>query len=66
MLTFGEFLEGLLAADRPQRRWLSRINTTPFTNARRRRLGVKAVRVGQPFRPTVREVIPRRLLANLI
>lgn len=66
MLTFKEYIEGVLAPDRAPRPWLSRVNATPFTNARRRRIaGKKPNKKIDWFRPTVREVVPRHLIPRL-
>lgn len=65
MMTFSEYVEGLLSADRAPRRGLSRINATPFTNARRKRMAGRRIRKPDWFAPTVREVVPRHWVARL-
>jgi hypothetical protein len=65
MLTFTEYVEGLLSADRAPRRWLPRINATPFTNARRKRMAGNKISKPDWFAPTVREVVPRRWVARM-
>jgi hypothetical protein len=65
MLTFQEYVEGVLAPNRAPRPWLSRINPTPFTNARRRRIAGRTVPKVNWFRPTVREVVPRHLIPRV-
>lgn len=68
-ITFTEFValrEGLLLPDRPPAKGLPRINTTPFTNAQRKRLVAKPVKPPKPAPPTIRpvgkvpQVVPRK------
>jgi len=65
MLTFMQYVEGILAPNRSPRPWLSRINSTPFTNARRKRIAGKKTGKIDWFRPTVREVVPRHLIPRV-
>ncbi|MBM4022988.1 MAG: hypothetical protein FJ284_12265 [Planctomycetes bacterium] len=65
MLTFMQYVEGVPAPDRAPRPWLSRINPTPFTNARRKRIARKKTGKIDWFRPTVREAVPRHLIPRI-
>jgi hypothetical protein len=65
MMTFKQYVEGFLAPNRAPRPWLSRINATPLTNARRKKLAGMKVRKPNWFAPTVREVVPRRLIPRI-
>jgi hypothetical protein len=65
MMTFSEYIEGLLSPDRAPRAGLPRINATPFTNARRKRIAGKKARTPGWLKPTVREVVPRRLIPRI-
>lgn len=65
MLTFMQYVEGILAPNRAPRPWLSRINATPFTNARRKRIAGRKTGKINWFRPTVREVVPRHLIPRI-
>jgi hypothetical protein len=71
-LTFSEWLarrdEGLLLPDRPPLKGMPRINTTPFTDAQRKRLHVKPVKPPKPFAPTIRkvaEIVPQKLIPKM-
>jgi hypothetical protein len=67
MMTFSEFLmvkaveEGVLLPDKPVSPGLPRINTTPYTNAQRRRLQPKPVKASPPM-PPLRGTLPNRLI----
>jgi hypothetical protein len=69
--TFAEYVaarEGLLWASRPPRKGLSRINATPFTNSRRKRMAARAKPAPDPFAPTVRpvaQVVPPHIIPKL-
>ncbi len=69
--TFAEYVaarEGVLWASRPPLKGLPRINTTPFTNARRKRFAARAASPVNPFAPTIRpvaQVVPPRLIPKL-
>lgn len=65
MMTFEEFLEGVLAPNTAPRPWLSRINATPFSNAKRRQIAGKKARAPNWFAPTIRAVVPPRLIPRL-
>jgi hypothetical protein len=58
--TFKEWLarrdEGFLLPDRPPIKGMSKINTTPNTDAQRKRLHPKKVKPPKLFPPTVRAV----------
>lgn len=63
-----EMREGVLLPDRPPAKGLSRINSFPTTNARRRRIIPKQARPMNLFPPTVRpvaEVVPQKLIPKL-
>lgn len=71
-MKFSEWLarrdEGLLLPDRPPLKGMSRINTTPSTDAQRRRLHPKKVKPPKLFPPTVRavkEIVPNKLIPKL-
>jgi hypothetical protein len=71
-MSFKEWLaqhdEGYMIPDRPPLKGMSRINPLPVTNAHRKRLHPKPVKLTNPFRPTVRkviEVVPQRLIPKL-
>ncbi|MFO0800491.1 MAG: hypothetical protein U0804_23740 [Gemmataceae bacterium] len=58
-ITFKQYVElreGLLLPDRPPAKGLSRIHPFPTTDAHRRRLKPKPVKVANPFTPTIRPV----------
>lgn len=68
--TFKEWLaqrdEGFLLADRPPLKGLPRLNTTPFTDAQRKRFQPKTVKTIRPFAPTIQKVkviVPNKLIA---
>jgi hypothetical protein len=70
--TFKEWLarrdEGFLLSDRPPLKGMSKINTTPNTDAQRRRLHPKKVKPPKLFQPTVRavkEIVPNKLIPKL-
>jgi hypothetical protein len=65
MLTFLQYVEGILAANRGPRPWLSRINATVFTNEKRKRIAGKKGRRPNWFKPTVRQVVPPHWVAKL-
>lgn len=72
MMKFSERLarhdEGLLLPDRPPLTGMSRINTTPSTDAQRKRLHPKKVKPPKLFKPTVRavkEIIPNTFIPKL-
>jgi hypothetical protein len=67
--TFKEWLarpdEGFLLPDRPPLKGIPKINTTPMTDARRKRLHPKKVQPPKPFKPTVqmvKEIVPNKLI----
>lgn len=71
-ITFSEWLamrnEGLLLPDRPPLKGMSRINTTPFTDAQRMRLHPKPIKKPKPFAPTIRkvaEIVPQKLIPKI-
>jgi len=70
-LTFKQYVElreGLLLPDRPPAKGLIQINPFPATDAHRRRLKPKPVRVTNPFKPAVRpvrQVVPNDLIPKL-
>jgi hypothetical protein len=70
--TFKEWLarhdEGYLLPDRSLLKGMPRINTTPFSQAKRKRLHIKPVQKPKPFAPTIRavaEIVPQHLIAKL-
>lgn len=70
--TFKEWLaqhdEGVLLPSRPPLKGLPRINTTPFTDAQRKRFQPKPVKKVKPFAPTVqrvKEIVPNKLIPKL-
>lgn len=70
--TFKEWLaqrdEGFLLADRPTLKGLPQINTTPFTDAQRKRFQPKKVKTIKPFAPTiqkVKEIVPNNMIPKL-
>lgn len=70
--TFSEWVarrdEGFLLPDRPPLKRLPRINTTPFSDAQRKRLHPKKVKPPKLFPPTVRavkEIVPNKLIPKL-
>ncbi|MBY0528408.1 MAG: hypothetical protein K2R98_33765 [Gemmataceae bacterium] len=70
--TFKEWLaqhdEGFLLPDRPPLKGLPRLNTTPFTDAQRRRFHPKKVKTIKPFSPTiqkVKEIVPNKMIPKL-
>lgn len=69
--TFAEYVaarEGVLWASRPPLTGMSRINTIPFTNARRKRMWVRTKSAPNPFAPTIRpvaQVVPQHLIPKL-
>lgn len=70
--TFKEWLarrdEAFLLPDRPPLKGLPRINTTPFTDAQRKRFQPKKVKTIKPFAPTIRkvaEIVPQKMVAKL-
>lgn len=69
--TFAEYVaarEGVLSASRPPLKGLARINTTMFTNARRKRMRVRAMSAPDYFAPTIRpvaQVVPPHLIPKL-
>jgi hypothetical protein len=65
MMTFMQYVEGILSPNRAPRPWLSRLNATPFTNARRKRIAGKKPGKINWFRPAVREVVPRHLIPRI-
>jgi hypothetical protein len=57
-----------LLPNRPPLKRMSRINTTPFTGAQRKRLHPKKVKPPKLFAPTVRavkEIVPNKLIPKL-
>jgi hypothetical protein len=71
-MKFSEWLarpdEGLLLPDRPPLKGMSKINTTPGTDAQRKRLHPKKVKPSKLFPPTVRavkEIVPNKLIPRL-
>jgi hypothetical protein len=69
--TFAEYVarrdEGLLTPDRVPLKGLARLNATPFSNPRRKRLQAKPTKKPNPFAPTIRkvaEVVPNKFVAN--
>jgi hypothetical protein len=70
--TFKEWLarrdEGFLLPDRPPLMGMSKINSTPNTDAQRKRLHPKKVEPPNLFKPTVRavkEIVPKKLIPKL-
>lgn len=70
--TFSEWLaqrdEGFLLPDRPPLMGMPRINTTPFTDAQRKRFQPKPVKKFKPFAPTiqkVKEIVPNKMIPKL-
>lgn len=70
--TFSEWLaqrdEGFLLPDRPPLRGMPKINTTPFTDAQRKRFQPKPVKTIKPFAPTiqkVKEIVPNKIIPKL-
>jgi hypothetical protein len=70
-MKFSEWLvrrdEGLLLPDGPPLKGMPRINTTPFTDAQRKRLHVKPAKKPKPFAPTIRkvaEIVPQKSIAR--
>jgi hypothetical protein len=69
MMNFSEWLaqrdEGLLLPDRPPLKGMFKINTTPGTDAQRKRLHPKKVKPPKLFPPTVqkvKEIVPNKLI----
>ncbi len=74
MMSFSQFIkskaveEGLLLPDKPIRPGVPRINTTPLTNAQRRKLHPKPVKAPPPvppFKTTIPQVVPPKFVAKL-
>lgn len=72
MMRFSEWLarrdEGFLLPDRPPLKGMPKTNTTPFTDAQRKRLHTKKVKPPKLFPPTVRavkEIVPNKLIPKL-
>ena len=74
MMTFSEYLkarafeEGLLLPDKPIRPGVPRINTTPFTNAQRRKLHLKPVKAPPPVKPftsTLPKIVPPKSVVRI-
>jgi hypothetical protein len=70
--TFKEWLaqrdEGFLLPDRPPLKGMFKINTTPGTDAQRKRLHPKKVKPPKLFKPTVRavkEIVPQSIIPKL-
>jgi len=70
--TFKEWLarrdEGFLLPDRPPLKGLPRLNTTPFTDAQRKRFQPTKVKTIKPFAPTiqkVKEIVPNKMIPKL-
>lgn len=70
--TFSEWLarrdEGFLLPNRLPLKSLPRINTTPFTDAQRKRFQPKPVKKIKPFAPTVqkvKEIVPNKMIPKL-
>lgn len=70
--TFKEWLaqrdEGFLLPEHPPLKRMPRINTTPFTDAQRKRFYPKSVKRPIPFAPTVqrvREIVPNKMIPKL-
>jgi hypothetical protein len=70
--TFSEWLarrdEGFLLPDRPPLKRMPRINTTPFTDAQRKRLHPTKVRPPKLFPPTVqkvKEIVPSKFIPTI-
>jgi hypothetical protein len=70
--TFTEWLarrdEGFLLPDRPPLKGMPKINTTPNTDAQRKRLHPKKVKPPKLFKPTVRavkEIVPQSIIPKL-
>ena len=69
--TFAEYIavrEGVLSASRPPLKGMAKINVTPFTNARRKRMQARAKAAPDPFAPTIRpvaQVVPPHLIPKL-
>ena len=60
--------EGFLLPDRPPLKGMPRINTTPFTDAQRKRFQPKPVKKIKPFAPTiqkVKEIVPNKMIPKL-
>lgn len=71
--TFKEWLarrdEGFLLPDRPPLKGMSKTNTTPNTDAQRKRLHPKKVKPPKLFPPTVKavkEIVPNKLIPKLV
>jgi len=69
--TFIEYVairEGLLSPTRPPRKGMLSINALPTTDANRKRLHPKPVKLPNPFKPTIRhitEIVPQKILPKL-
>jgi hypothetical protein len=70
--TFKEWLaqrdEGFLLPSRPPLKGMPKINTTPFTDAQRKRFQPKTVKKIKPFAPTiqkVKEIVPNKMIPKL-
>lgn len=67
-MRFSDFLrtqEGVFLPDAPRWKGMIRLNTTPLTNTERRKLYPKPVKPPppvQPFKSTVREIVPPKLI----
>lgn len=71
LITFKEYVamrEGLLLPDRPPLKGMPRINTTPFTDAQRKRQRPKIIKPPKPAAPTVRkvaEIVPQKAIPKI-
>jgi hypothetical protein len=69
--TFSEYVamrEGVLSPTRPPLKGMPRINTLPTTDAHRKRLHPKPVKVVNMLKPTVRhvaEIVPQNIIPKL-
>lgn len=60
--------EGVFLPDRPPASGLSKINATGMTNDKRKKLVPKLVKAPppvQPFKPTVRAVVPQNMVKKM-
>ena len=65
IFTLAQRDEGFLLPDRPPHKGIPKINTTPMTDARRKRLHPKKVQPSKPFKPTVqmvKEIVPNKMI----
>jgi hypothetical protein len=69
--TFSEYVpmrEGVLSPTRPPLKGMPRLNALPTTDAHRKRLHRKPMKLPKPFKPTIRhvtEIVPQNIVPKL-